>query len=69
MAFSSSFFTAATISGPALGGFLYALGPVYVYSICISGFIGAALIVSQLGGGASRRNGQMRRVMSGWRKA
>ena len=28
MAFSSSFFTAATISGPALGGFLYALGPV-----------------------------------------
>ena len=26
MAFSSSFFTAATISGPALGGFLYAPG-------------------------------------------
>ncbi|HMH65835.1 MAG TPA: MFS transporter [Rhizomicrobium sp.] len=50
MAFSSSFFTAATISGPALGGFLYALGPVYVYSICITGFIGAALIVSNLGG-------------------
>jgi len=50
MAFSSSFFTAATISGPALGGFLYALGPVPVYSICIAGFIGAALIVAQLGG-------------------
>jgi len=50
MAFSSSFFTAATISGPALGGFLYALGPVPVYSICIAGFIGAALIVSRLGG-------------------
>ena len=50
MAFSSSFFTAATISGPALGGFLYALGPVPVYSICITGFICAALIVSQLGG-------------------
>jgi MFS family permease len=50
MAFSSSFFTAATISGPALGGFLYALGPVYVYAICITGFIGAALIVSRLGG-------------------
>ena len=50
MAISSSFFTAATISGPALGGFLYALGPVPVYSICIAGFIGAALIVSQLGG-------------------
>jgi MFS family permease len=50
MAFSSSFFTAATISGPALGGFLYALGPTYVYSICITGFVGAALIVSRLGG-------------------
>jgi MFS family permease len=50
IAFSSSFFTAATISGPALGGFLYALGPAHVYSICIAGFVGAALIVSQLGG-------------------
>ena len=50
MAFSSSFFTAATISGPALGGFLYALGPVPVYSLCIAGFVGAALIVSKLGG-------------------
>jgi MFS family permease len=50
MAFSSSFFTAATISGPALGGFLYALGPVPVYSLCIAGFVGAGLIVSRLGG-------------------
>src|ERR1700743_2500771 len=50
MAFSSSFFTAATISGPALGGFLYALGPVHVYSLCIAGFAGAALVVSQRGG-------------------
>jgi MFS family permease len=50
MAFSSSVFTTAVISGPALGGFLYALGPVQVYSICIAGFIGAALIVAQLGG-------------------
>ena len=50
IAFSSSFFTAATISGPALGGFLYSLGPVPVYSLCITGFAGAALIVMQLGG-------------------
>jgi MFS family permease len=50
MAFSSSFFTAAVISGPALGGFLYALGPVPVYSLCIAGFVAAALIVSNLGG-------------------
>jgi MFS family permease len=50
MAFSSSFFTAAVISGPALGGFLYALGPVQVYSLCIAGFVSAALIVTRLGG-------------------
>jgi MFS family permease len=50
MAFSSSVFTTAVISGPALGGFLYALGPAHVYSICIAGFVGAALIVTRLGG-------------------
>ena len=50
MAFSSSFFTAAVISGPALGGFLYALGPVPVYALCIAGFLGAGLIVARLGG-------------------
>ena len=50
MGLNSSFFTAAVISGPALGGFLYALGPVPVYSICIAGFVGASLIVSSLGG-------------------
>ena len=50
MAFSSSFFTAAVISGPAIGGFLYALGPVPVYALCITGFLGAGLIVARLGG-------------------
>ena len=50
IAFSSSVFTVAVISGPALGGFLYVLGPAAVYSICIAGFLGAALIVARLGG-------------------
>src|SRR5882724_7555687 len=50
MGLNSSFFTGAVISGPALGGFLYVLGPIYVYSLCIAGFVGAALIVSNLGG-------------------
>ncbi len=50
IAYSSSVFTTAVISGPALGGFLYALGPVPVYALCIAFFIGAALIVSGLGG-------------------
>jgi len=50
-AYSSSAFTAAVISGPALGGFLYALGhPAVVYSACIAGFLVAALIVTRLGG-------------------
>ena len=47
---SSSFFTAAIIAGPALGGFLYVLGPKLVYIFCIIGFATAATIVSQLGG-------------------
>jgi MFS family permease len=45
-----SAFNAAIIAGPALGGFLYGLGPVAVYSICIAGFALAAGIVSGLGG-------------------
>ncbi len=47
---NSSAFTAAVIAGPALGGFLYALGPQAVYALCIAGFVLAALIVSRLGG-------------------
>ena len=47
---SASFFMAAVIAGPALGGFLYVLGPRLVYAVCIVGFTAAALIVSQLGG-------------------
>ena len=47
---NSSAFTGAIIAGPALGGFLYAFGPVPVYSLCIAGFALAAMIVAQLGG-------------------
>jgi MFS family permease len=45
-----SAFNAAVIAGPAIGGFLYAFGPVAVYSLCIAGFAAAALIVLNLGG-------------------
>jgi MFS family permease len=47
---NSSAFTAAVIAGPALGGFLYALGPPAVYVLCIVGFALAAGIVARLGG-------------------
>ena len=51
MAFSSSAFTAAVIAGPALGGFLYALGhPAIVYGLCFVLFQAGALIVSHLQG-------------------
>jgi len=35
---------AATITGPALGGFLYALGPAVVYGVCLTLFAAAALL-------------------------
>jgi MFS family permease len=50
LSLNSSAFTGAIIAGPALGGFLYAFGPLATYSICIFGFAAAALIVSNLGG-------------------
>jgi MFS family permease len=51
MAFSSSAFTAAVIAGPALGGFLYAMGhPAIVYGLCFALFQAGALIVSHLQG-------------------
>ena len=53
IAWSSSFFQVAVIAGPAIGGFLYALGPQAAYALCCVAFLGAGLGVSSLGG---RRN-------------
>jgi MFS family permease len=50
IAASSSAFTTAVIAGPALGGFLYALGPVSTYSVCVVGYLAAATIMTVLGG-------------------
>ncbi len=47
---NSSVFTAAVIAGPAIGGFLYAAGPMAVYVVCMLGFSTAAVIVMRLGG-------------------
>ena len=44
-AWTSSGRQAATIAGPALGGFLYALGPSFVYSSCAILLLGAALLL------------------------
>jgi MFS family permease len=50
IAASSSAFTTAVIAGPALGGFLYALGPISTYSVCVAGYLAAAVIMVNLGG-------------------
>jgi MFS family permease len=55
IALNSSVFTTAVIAGPALGGFLYALGPLATYSVCVVGFVGASLFMLTLGG--RRRSG------------
>ncbi|MDE2464992.1 MAG: MFS transporter [Alphaproteobacteria bacterium] len=47
---SSSVFQTAVIAGPALGGFLYVLGPVEAYGSCALCFAIAALGVATLGG-------------------
>ena len=50
IALNSSAFTTAVIAGPALGGFLFALGPVPTYSLCVTGFLASGLLVAGLGG-------------------
>ena len=47
---NSTAFQTAVIAGPALGGFLYVLGPVTAYAVCAACFLGAALGVTTLGG-------------------
>jgi MFS family permease len=50
IALSSSVFTTAVIAGPALGGFLYALGPFVTYSVCCLCFLSGATLTVVLGG-------------------
>jgi MFS family permease len=50
IAWSSSVSQIAVIAGPAIGGFLYALGPVFAYGVCFTGFLLAALGATLLRG-------------------
>jgi len=50
IALNSSAFTTAVIAGPAIGGFLYALGPIPTYSVCVAGFMMSAALVAILEG-------------------
>ena len=50
IALNSSAFTVAVIAGPALGGLLFAFGPVATYSIGFIGFAAAAALTTTFGG-------------------
>jgi len=50
IALGSSVLQVGVISGPALGGFLYALGPASAYGACFAAFAASAFGVAILGG-------------------
>jgi len=50
IALNSSVFMVAVIAGPALGGFLYALGPDATYGVCVAGFLASGTCMVTLGG-------------------
>ncbi|HJW40480.1 MAG TPA: MFS transporter [Rhizomicrobium sp.] len=50
IALSSSVFTTATIAGPALGGFLYWLGPMATFSTSLTLMVAASVLTASLGG-------------------
>jgi MFS family permease len=50
IALSSSVFTTATIAGPALGGFIYALGPNVTFSVSLALMLVASVLTASLGG-------------------
>jgi MFS family permease len=53
IALNSSVFMVAVIAGPALGGFLYAFGPIFTYGVCVAGFLVSSVLIATVGG---RRN-------------
>ncbi len=50
IALNSSVFTTAVIAGPAIGGLIYLLGPVFTYALASVCFCAAAVLTSVLGG-------------------
>ena len=50
IAHNSSLLTVAVIAGPAVGGFLFAAGPLVTYGLCLAAFVLAAIFAVSLGG-------------------
>ncbi|MGC9952878.1 MAG: MFS transporter [Rhizomicrobium sp.] len=72
IALNSSVFMIAVIAGPALGGFLYALGPATTYGVCVAGFLASGACMVTLGGrrragAVSGEVGRLARVVEGIR--
>ncbi len=70
IALNSSVFMVAVISGPALGGLLYAFGPKATYSLCVANFLIAAALTALIGGrrsafDATARQSRFARVVAG----
>jgi MFS family permease len=70
LAWGSSSFQVAVLVGPALGGFLYALGVSVAFSVCCASFLGAGIAALFLGGrrrepGAATLNTAVERVAEG----
>jgi MFS family permease len=71
IAVNSSVFMIAVIAGPAVGGFLYTLGPGATYSVCVVGFLASGTCMMTLGGrrvtAVSAAAGRLARVAEGIR--
>ena len=48
MALSAAVMKVAVVAGPALGGFIYALGPVWAYGLCLVVLVAAIVCVSSI---------------------
>jgi MFS family permease len=48
MAISSAVMKVAVVAGPALGGFIYALGPAWAYGMCVAILVAALVCVSSI---------------------
>jgi len=62
VAWNSSVFQAASIAGPAVGGFLYALGPVYVYGCAAACLLIASVLIGLLKAPATARAATSTRI-------
>ncbi|HEY5047351.1 MAG TPA: MFS transporter [Rhizomicrobium sp.] len=58
LAWGSSSFQGAVLVGPALGGFLFVLGPSFAYAACCASFLAAGVAVVFVGGRRRAANAQ-----------